>query len=97
MVTDRPCPSRRSVTARASAALSPAMNRLTTSLVSGAVVIVWWTRWLAEAASSTRRSTAVHLHEARADEPEVPAGTGYSRACARLALSVRLRAPCGQD
>src|SRR6266851_2338021 len=84
MVTDRPWPISRSVTARAAAALSPATNLRTTFLVSGAVVISWRTCWLAEAASRTRRSTAVHLHEARAEEP-VPAGTGYSCATSLLA------------
>src|SRR5215813_168163 len=77
MVTDRPWPISRSVTARAAAALSPATNLLPTFLVSGAVVISWRTCWLAEAARRTRRSTAVHLHEGRAEQP-VPAGTGYS-------------------
>src|SRR5690242_7744585 len=68
----------RLVTARASAAASPATKRLTTSLVTGAVVMSWRTRSLAEAASSTRRSNAVHLHEAPTEEAGLPAGTGYS-------------------
>src|SRR5258706_659102 len=87
MVTDRPWPMSRSVTARAAAALSPATNLRTTFLVRGAVLISWRTCWLAEAASRTRRSTAVHLHEARAEEP-VPAGTGYSCATSLLAGSL---------
>src|SRR5260221_9482311 len=73
MVTDRPWPISRSATARAAAALSPATNLVTTSLVSGTVVISWRTCWLAEAASRTRRSTAVHLHEARAKSQFLPA------------------------
>src|SRR5229473_1814133 len=47
MVTDRPWPMSRSVTARAAAALSPATNLRTTFLVSGAVVISWRTSLLA--------------------------------------------------
>src|SRR5258708_35045087 len=96
MVTDSPWPISRSVTARAAAALSPATNLRTTFLVSGTVVISWRTCWLAEAASRTRRSTAVHLHEARAKSQFLPAQVTPAPLVCRVAgQAATIRRGCG--